>query len=170
MSGQNFSGDADMPKAPTVTLTETGVTAVRKVTFTLDTAAYASGDLLADTQKIAGVVREGGGHAILQSMVFMDMDDTGGAVDVLFLKSPTSIGAENAALAMTDAVAANLLGVVSIATGDWYDVGASRVATKTNIGLVVEGLGRDIYVALVSKGTSTYTVNGIIANFAFLQD
>lgn len=43
-----------------------GLTAVADVIFSLDTSAYASGDLLADTQAVAGAFRVTDGSGIMQ--------------------------------------------------------------------------------------------------------
>lgn len=133
------------------------------VSLTLDTDAYADGDVLADTQEVASAVPAKGGRAIVESITVLDEDDQGQAFDLLFMEDDTSIGTENAALNIADASARKILGLVSIASGDYADLINSQMAIKTNVGLVVKALStsRSLYVAAVSRGTGTYTATGI---------
>lgn len=180
MTSYNFPKDAVLPvkNAGVLQNTDNTIGAIAGNSknvfeiFTLDTAIYASGDVLAVTQPITGAMREVDRTGILQSFMLIDEDDQGMALDVIFLDANVSIGTLNAAISIADVDARHILGIVSIATGDWNDVGASRIATKTNLGILVKPATgtQDIYVALVSKGTGTYTVNGIKGRFAFMQD
>lgn len=146
-------------------------------TFILDTAIYASGDVLSDSSTIRDSantppMREVNRSGVLQSFMLIDEDDQGMALDVIFFDSNVSLGANNAVVSITDANARHILGIVSVASGDWNDLGGCRIVTKTNLGMLVKpALGtQDVYVALVSKGTGTYTINGIKGRFAFMQD
>lgn len=139
------------------------------LTFSLDTSgAYSAGDVLADTQELASAVRVNAGTALLQSVVLFDEDDQGQALDLVFFDANVSLGTENGAVSITDANARNILGIVSIASGDWKDLGGVRVATKSAVGLLVKGAtgSTSIYVGAVSQGTGTYTASGIRARFA----
>lgn len=133
------------------------------VTLTLDTSIYASGDVMAVTQAIANAVRIDGGQGRIDSITVIDEDDQGQAFDLLFLSANNSIGTLNAAVSITDANARDILGLVSVGSSDFIDLGGVRIANLNNIGLVVEAAGgsRSIYVAAISRGTGTYTANGI---------
>lgn len=139
------------------------------VTLTLDTSAYATGDVLADTQVVSNAMRVADGLGTLQSIVVLDEDDQGIAFDVVFLSANVSLGTENAAVSITDANARNWLGLVSIAGGDYVDLGGSRVAVKMNLGLVVKPATgtRDLYVGAIGRGTATYTAAGIKLRLGF---
>lgn len=133
------------------------------LTLSLDTSIYASGDVLADTQELANAVPTLGGHAEIRSIIANDKDDQGQAMDIVFLRSNVSIGTENAAVSVSDTNADEILGVISIASGDWVDLGGCRVATKGNLGFVVTAAAasQSIYVAAISRGTGTYTASGV---------
>lgn len=135
----------------------------KPVTLSLDTNIYASGDVLADTQEITACVPTPGGRVVVQSIVLNDKDDQGQALDLVFLKTAASIGTENSAVSVSDTNADQILGIVSVASDDWIDLGGCRVATKANIGLVAEaGPGStSVFVAAISRGTGTYTASGI---------
>jgi hypothetical protein len=118
------------------------------VIFSSDTAAIATGDVLADTQVVADALRVAGGFALLQSIVITDGDDQGTALDLVFFRANTSLG-----------------------TGDYIDLGLNRVATKTAVGLVLEGNGSttDIWVAAIVRGSATFASNGLKAKFGLIQ-
>lgn len=141
------------------------------VTFSLDTSAYASGDLIADTQEIAGACQFNDIPGVLQSVHLIDEDDQKVAVDLVFFDANVSMGTENNAPSITDANGRNCLGVVSIAAADYKDFGGVSVATKDSIGKVVKPAAgtRSIYVAIVSNAsTPTYTASGLRGRFGFL--
>ena len=142
------------------------------VTLSLDTGGYADGDVLADTQSVASVFREAGGRVELQSVHVLDEDDNGIAFDLIFLNANTSLGSENSAPDITDSEARDIVGRVSIATGDYIDLGACRIADKVNIGLVMQATSASttLYLGAITRGgTPTYTASGIKLKLAFRQ-
>jgi len=137
------------------------------VTLSLDTAIYASGDLLADTQEVADWVVNGGPEMILQSLTVIDEDDQKVAFDVYFLSSNVSMGTENAAPSITDANARSILGLHSVLAADYKDLGGVGVASYKNIGLTLFG-SPSLYVAAVNgSGTPTFTASGIKLRLGF---
>ena len=143
-----------------------------EVVLSLDTAIYASGDLLADTQVITNALREHGGTAVLQSVMAIDEDDQASvAMDIYILSDNVSLGTENAAPAVTDTAARSILGApISIASGDWKDLGGCKVAGKEGLGKLVSGGGADLYVAVVlTGGTPTFTASGVRLKFGFIR-
>lgn len=148
-------------------------TAIKEVIFTLDTSAYASGDVLASTQPIADAMRKAGGTGIIQTVTVLDKDDQGQPFDILFMRTNATLGAaENAALAIGDTQAAEVLGVVEILASDYVDLVNSQIATKANVGIVVKPTAAttSLWTAGVSKGTGTYTGTGIIMQASILRD
>jgi len=149
-----------------------GKTTLTAITFSLDTNIYADGDVLADTQVLAACLRVNDGTGIIQDVIFNDKDDQGLAFDVLVLSADTSMGAENGAPDASDADADTIVGRFSVGVGDFYDLGACRIASIKNIGIAVKGATGtdDIYVALISRGAGTYSASGITAIFKILCD
>ena len=142
------------------------------VALSTDTAAYASGDVIADSQVVAACVRANDAFGVLQSLTLIDEDDQGVALTVLFLDANVSVGTENAAPSITDVNARNVLGWVSVATSDYVDLGGVRVAFKSNLGMVVKpATGTDdIYVAVVNgSGAPTYSASGLRLRLAFIS-
>lgn len=168
------SDQSDLPITfSTSEITALGDTAIIEVTCSLDTSAYADGDVLAATQAIAGAMRENGAHGLLHSITVLDKDDQGVAMDVVILKTNVSLGTENSPVSITDSDAEEILGIVSIQTSDYVDLVNSRVATKTGIGLgVVADTGStSLYFGLITRGgTPTHSASGIVIQFTFFRD
>lgn len=147
--------------------------ALMSVTLSLDTSIYAADDLLADTQIVTGAFRFAGGGGVLESIQLLDEDDQGIGMDLIFLDANNTLGTENSAPSITDANARAILGKVNIASTDYIDLGGSRIATKTGVGLVLKAVSgsRDFYVAAITRsGTPTYTANGIKLRLGLLLD
>lgn len=141
------------------------------VTLSLDTAAYASGDLIADAQIVAACTRANDVPAILQSIQVIDEDDAGAAFTIYLANASASWGSENSAPSISDANARAILGFVDVATADYKDLGGVKVASKNNLGIVVQPASGtdDIYVAVVnSTGTPTYTASGVRLRLGFI--
>lgn len=149
-----------------------GNTVVKEVTLSLDTSAYADGDVLAATQEITDAVRVAAGTAVWHSLIVLDKDDQGEALDIVLLRTNVSIGTENAAVSVSDADADEILGIVEIASGDWVDLINSQHITKGNLGIDVDAAAAatSLFVAAISRGTGTYTASGITLKLGFLRD
>ena len=93
------------------------------LTFSLDTVAYADGDVLADTQSISNVFLTSGGTRTLQSVIVWDEDDQGQGFDLIFLDANNSLGTENSAPNISDANGRAIIGRVAISSADYYDMG-----------------------------------------------
>jgi len=162
-----------------VTVTTTATTPVdvstllkiTNVTLSLDTSAYASGDVLADSQIISACLRENDGTGTITNVTLTDVDDQGQGLDLLFLDANVSLGTENSAPSISDANAANILGWVRINASDWIDLGGVRLASVPCT-IPVKGVSGadDLYIAAISRGTGTYTASGIVVRVAIACD
>ena len=142
------------------------------ITCTVDTSAYASGDVLFDTQEIAGAVRVNGDTCILQSVHVIDIDDQGKEMDLIFFNAATSLGTENSAPDIDDSDVLTTLGKVNISADDYIDLGANRIATVQGIGLVLEAgaATTSLYVAGITRGTPTHSATGLTIKFGLLRN
>lgn len=149
--------------------------ALIEVTFTTDTAAYASGDVIADTQAIALGARVNDGKVILESVALIDKAKQAAAITVYFFSASTSYGTENSAPSMSAAnMAANYLGHLDVATSDWKDAGNASVCIKKggDCGLTLRPATgtTTIYAAIRNgTGTPTYAADSLVGKFGFLQ-
>lgn len=149
-----------------------GAGTVLDVTLSLDTNAYADGDVLADTQALANAVRVAGGRAHLQSVVVIDESDQKQGFDLIFLDADNSLGSENSAPSIGDANAGTIIGRVQIGAGDYYDLGGVSIANVNGIGLMLKAATAttSIWVAAISRGSGTYGAAAIKLKLAFLWD
>jgi hypothetical protein len=139
---------------------------------TLDTAAYAAGDSLFAPVAIT-VARVNDERAVLLNLAAIDKDKQAAQIRLFFFKAnPSSWGAANAAVALSDADAVNYLGHVDISTADWVILANNHLATKTNLAILLEaGSGvQTVYVAgQVATGTPAFTASGLVFNFGVAQ-
>ena len=151
-----------------------GKSAVVAVTLSTDTAAYASGDLIADTQQIDAFFRKADGTGVINSINIIDEDAQGVALYIIFMSTSTSLGTENSAPNITDAnLTAGFQGIVSVATTDYVTISGAKVATIKNIGLPVKAVSGtdDIYIAVLNAtGTPTFTAAGLEMRIGVLLD
>lgn len=144
-----------------------------EVTPTLDTGIYADGDLLFDTIAISSsIVRELGGSGQIRSVVLLDKDDRGVALDLIFLRSNQSMGTINSAPSMSDTEAEEIIGKAAIATGDYVDVVNAQVALIVDLDLdfKCDDDSKALYVAAITRGgTPTYTAAGFLLKFNVVQ-
>lgn len=145
---------------------------VATVTLSLDTGAYADGDVLADTQTMGALFRANGGTMILHSVQVFDLDDNAGALTLVFLNANTSLGSENSAPSITDANMTNIVATVRVYSSDYVDFTNSQVAEVGNIGKLIEAASAadDLYIAALSNDTKTYTASGIKVRVGLLRN
>ena len=121
----------------------------------------AAADLLFDSLEIPNAVSVNGGSAIIQSVGCFHKGDVDVVFDLLFFQVTQDLGAAGAALTWggssetTNADNAVLLGHTSIT--NWTDLVDVKVATKTNIGLVVQAASgtKSIFCAGVCRGVAS---------------
>lgn len=144
---------------------------VISVTPTLDTSAYAAGDVLFATTAIAAAARANDEQVMLQSLAVIDKDDQKPAFKLFFFKASVTSGAFNGAPSISDADAANFLGSVAVAAADYDDLGGVSVASFKNIGLLLEPAAGTaiVYVFAVVSTTPTHTAAGLVLQFGLLQ-
>ena len=136
---------------------------VYEATLSLDTNAYADGDVLADTQSLdANAFPAVGGKLIVNKIVVMDLDNNGGAFDIVLLRSNTSLGTENAAITISDANAPEILMVIPVYATDYKSFTQFKWAT-VDVNRIIKAASAStaLYIAAVSRDTKTYTASGI---------
>lgn len=163
--------------APAVVI---GTGDVIDVTLSLDTSAYADGDVLADSQEVASAFRAAGGRAILQTIHVLDEDDQGITFDLVILNANTSLGSENSAPNISDANARNIIACggpntnspLRILAADYIDLGGCKVQTKNNLGLLLEAAGgsTSLWIGAITRGAPTHTASGIRLKLGFIWD
>lgn len=140
------------------------------VTLVADTNIYTNNDVLAVPQEVTGVFRQQGGRVKLTSVVVLDGDDQGTALDLVFMNATGTLGTINSAISISDADAAKIVGHLPVAAGDFKDYINSQIAVKTACELVMEAAASSTSLwiaAVVRSGTPTYTASGLKLKLAF---
>jgi hypothetical protein len=137
------------------------------ITFTptLDTSAYASGDVLFATAAISGATRANDERALLQSLTVSDKSDQKPAFTIYFFKTNVTSGAFNAAPTISDADGITCLGYHSVAAADWKDLGGVDVVSYKNIGLLLEAASGTTTVyafAVLDAGAPTFANGDLV--------
>jgi hypothetical protein len=146
-----------------------------QVTPTLDTSAYASGDLICDVTTITGAASLSGGYCELVSVTIVDQDDqTASAYTIYVTNLSTSWGTFNTAPAPADATALGIQAIIQIAAADWQDLVAFKVAqpvaTPFTPKICKTSGSANLYMTIVNgAGTPTFTASGIKVTFGFRQ-
>ena len=132
---------------------------VIEVEVSVDTGAHAANDVVCQPVELAEIA-QAEGCAVITSVVITDYDDQGSALDVVFLKSAITVGANNGAMTISDGEIDDVLGYVSVSS--YLDLANNQVGAVRNVGLVVEpeindgDSSRSIWMALRTTGTPTY--------------
>ena len=170
----NANGQNTAANSAPVVLSDYGKTVVKSLTMSTDTSAYASGDLIADTQQLDAALRVADGTGVLQSLTIIDEDAQGVAFYVLVMRTSTSLGSENSAPNISDAnLTAGLIGIIPVATTDYVTCSGAKIACIRNIGMPIKAVSGtdDIYIAVLNgSGTPTYTASGLEFVFGIQQD
>jgi len=125
------------------------VDTVVRVTPTLDTSAYAQNDIFFATTEVPGALLVAGGTARWVSLRLWEKTLSTRAMRIMLLRSNQSVGAANAAEAITDAQGLEIVAEVDITSGDYVSYANFCVARKSSTDL-------DSPILKPSSGTSFY--------------
>lgn len=133
------------------------------------TGAQTAEDIVFATEEIATVGLANGQLIALHQIVVTDIDDQGDAQTLFFFSENTSLGTEGSIPDIDDTEILTCIGQAAIATGDWKDVGANRVATvRYNPPILLRlGASTSLWVAGNTQGTPTHTASGLRYRFTF---
>lgn len=133
---------------------------IKEITLSLDTNAYAAGDLLADVQEITNC-GEKESDVLLVSVTAIDKDDQGVDFDVFFTNDSTTWGTENSAPSQADTVSDGVQACVTM--DSWKDIGGAQISSVGGINKLLELTSTgSIYIACVARGAPTYTASGVV--------
>ena len=134
---------------------------------TLDTAAYASGDILTSSAIAVGGARYLGMGGTVERIILKET--TGGTLQLPDLRlwifgDSVTPAARNAAQAFTSSQLSFLVGYVDIAAGSWIN-GATGVSINTvtpNLPFVCQGTTKTLYIVPECKSAETYASGATI--------
>lgn len=174
-AGLNNNGQATAANSsPVVIASDRQNSVVFDVTMSTDTSAYASGDLIADTQQLDAFFNKTDGRGVINSVTIIDEAAQSVKFYVIFHSTSTSMGTENSAPNISDANAsAGIQGVVTVDTTDYITISGTSTACVKNIGLPVKAVSGtdDLYVSILNAtGTPTYTATSLKLRIGALLD
>ena len=136
----------------------------------LDTNIYAAGDTLFTTLAVTGVARGANAPVLLRNIYVIDKDDQKPVFDIYFFDRTVTFGAFNVVPAISNADAGYCQGYVSIAAGDYKDLGGVSVA-KVSVEMILQPLATSLFIAGVNlSGTPTHTAAGLVLKFGIARE
>ena len=147
---------------------------VPEIDAPVDTTAqtYASGDVLFNAGEATRLIGASmsNGTSVLQSIILIDYDTQGVAIDLIFLRSLVSIGAVAAAINISPATALEIVGIVAVPAANYDTLGTILVATVENIGIVMHPRnGTSLWLAAAVRGAPTYPSGHLGIKAGFLR-
>lgn len=128
------------------------------VTPVVDTAIYASGDLIGGKLTLTDLCGEARTMEIV-SVLLTDLAAQNSAIDIIFFNAdPTGTTfTDNAALDIADADLTKVCAIVKLLAANYAAFADSSAIASGGIEQIVQLSGsQDLYAALVSRGTPTY--------------
>lgn len=132
---------------------------IKQLPLTVSTSAYADGDNIGGLLTFTDSRILAPSDKVVHSITLADKSAQNAPMDVVFFRvSPENTTfTDNAALDINDADLFEIVGTVSIIADDYVQYATNSAATVTAIGLPVDSKKTAVYIALVSRGTPTYT-------------
>lgn len=123
--------------------------------LTIATTAYTAGDQVGVMFQFANAARVSGGTGTLVGMQLTSAADIIGAMDVVLCRSNITLAADNAAFAISDANALEVIGIVQLAGA--FDIGNNRIAQAFNLAIPYDcSGGTTLYGALITRVGHTF--------------
>lgn len=126
----------------------------------VDTAIYASGDLLSDrvaiTLDAAAVAAGKPVSGTITGITVLDKDDEGALMDLVILDADVSLGTINAAPSISDTNAQQVVAIVPVSS--FYDLGGNRIGRPIFDPIDFESASGKLYIGAINgTGTPTYS-------------
>lgn len=147
-----------------------------KVTPTISTSAYASGDCIGGLMTITGAARVNGGSGVLNAFTVLDKTQAQRSpMDLMFFDESVTAAGDNAAVAFTDADMDKCIAILSLPfyNNAFPGTPLNSHASSYGIGLpfVCGAASTSIFCQAVARGTPTYTsTSDLTFAFTVLQD
>lgn len=123
--------------------------------ITTATTAYSAGDQVGPQFSFANAGRWTGGTGVITGVQLVDKSDIIGAYDFVFTRASVTLAGDNAAWAVSDADALNLIEVVQ-ANGA-IDVGNNRICRAMGLAIPFDtGSGTTLYGSLITRAAHTF--------------
>lgn len=139
---------------------------------TVDTGAYATGDLVGPKQTLTGAGFTGVYTGIIQSVTITDLDNQAADFDlVIFSSNPSGTTfTDNAAFDIADADLPKVVCVIQVTTNVAFSDNAVIIANGNNCIFDATASSGILYAAPVIRSAATFTASGLTFRYSILQD
>jgi hypothetical protein len=123
--------------------------------LTIATTSYTAGDQVGVMFEFANAARVSGGTGMIVGCQLTSAADIIGAYDVVVCRSNITLAANNAAFAISDTDAKEVVGIIQLAGA--YDLGANRIGQAFNLAVPYDcSGGTTLYAALITRAAHTF--------------
>ena len=139
---------------------------------TVDTVAYASGDLVGPKQTLTGAGFTGVYTGTIQSVTITDLESQNADFDlVIFSSDPSGTTfTDNAAFDIADTDLPKVVCVIQVTTNVAFADNGVVIANGTNCVFDATATGGILYAAAVIRSAATFTASGLTFRYSILQD
>lgn len=129
--------------------------AVNSGGLTTSVTAYTAGDQVGTQFTLANAARASGGSGTIVGVTLTDANDIIGAYDVVFTRASVTLAADNAAYAISDADALNVVGIAQLAGA--FDIGNNRIGQAFNLAIPYDcSGGTSLFAGLICRLAHTF--------------
>ena len=136
-----------------------------------DTTANASGDYVGQNTTpitLTGVADVAGAYATLLDVIVLDKDLQSQPLELWFFNASPTVPNSNAAWNVSDADAANCVGVVPVTA--WFASTLNAIGMASPHLKMKTNASANLFMAIVTRGTPTYSASGLQIRLLFAQD
>lgn len=129
--------------------------AVQSGGLTTSVTAYSAGDQVGTQFTLANAARSSGGTGRIKAVTLTDANDIIGPYDVVITRASITLAADNAAYAISDADARNIVALIPL-TGA-YDLGNNRLCQALNLDIPYDcSGGTSLFAGLITRAGHTF--------------
>jgi hypothetical protein len=137
----------------------------------LDTAAYASGDILTNRcVTFTDIADSQRGSFTINRFIVADAKNVGAPIELWLFDTDIPLGSNgsNQMFALNSNSVANVLGVIG--TGPYVSAGSNKIAIASNVAMPVRLTSGTLYAVPVVRGAATYNVDSLQFNLDITRD
>lgn len=128
--------------------------AVTSSSLTTATTAYTAGDMVGAQMTFANAARVSGGGGTIVGATLISAADIIGAYDVVVSSASMTLASDNAAWAVSDADALNIIGLVQLASV--WDIGNNRIAQAFGLAIPYTCAATSLFCSLITRAGHTF--------------
>lgn len=128
--------------------------AVATTSLTTSITAYTAGDIVGTQLTFANAARASGGGGTIVGATLISAADIIGAYDVVVSSASMTLASDNAAWAVSDADALNIIGLIQLASV--WDIGNNRIAQAFGLSIPYTCAATSLFCSLITRAGHTF--------------